>query len=44
MDALKLGMSAVDEIHPLLAELIQSLNNVRSLPADFEGRAKVREW
>lgn len=44
MDALKLGMAAVDEIHPLLADLIQSLNNVRSLPADFEGRAKVREW
>ncbi|KAG0325102.1 hypothetical protein BGZ99_001068 [Dissophora globulifera] len=44
VDALKLGMAAVDEIHPLLADLIQSLNNVRSLPADFEGRAKVREW
>ncbi|KAF8981687.1 hypothetical protein BGZ46_002409 [Entomortierella lignicola] len=44
VDALKLGMVAVDEIHPLLADLMQSLNNVRSLPADFEGRAKLREW
>ncbi|KAF9278569.1 hypothetical protein BGZ68_008495 [Mortierella alpina] len=44
MDTLKLGMTAVDALHPLLADLIQSLNNVRSLPADFEGRAKVREW
>lgn len=44
VDVLKLGMAAVDQIHPLLAELMQSLNNVRSLPADFEGRAKVREW
>lgn len=44
MDVLKLGMTAVDQIHPLLADLMQSLNNVRSLPADFEGRAKVREW
>ncbi|KAG0006911.1 hypothetical protein BGZ65_001988 [Modicella reniformis] len=44
MDALKLEMTAVDEIHPLIADLMQSLNNVRSLPADFEGRAKLREW
>ncbi|KAF9431223.1 hypothetical protein BGZ76_000504 [Entomortierella beljakovae] len=44
VDALKLGMTAVDQIHPLLADLMQSLNNVRSLPADFEGRAKLREW
>ncbi|KAI7828642.1 vacuolar protein sorting-associated [Gamsiella multidivaricata] len=44
MDMLKLGMGAVDEIHPHLADLMQSLNNVRSLPADFEGRAKLREW
>ncbi|KAG0000836.1 hypothetical protein BGZ80_006222 [Entomortierella chlamydospora] len=44
VDALKLGMTAVDQIHPLLADLMQSLNNVPSLPADFEGRAKLREW
>ncbi|KAF9109975.1 hypothetical protein BGX27_006933 [Mortierella sp. AM989] len=44
VDALKLGMTAVDQIHPLLADLMQSFNNVRSLPADFEGRAKLREW
>ncbi|KAG0196086.1 hypothetical protein BGX28_000144 [Mortierella sp. GBA30] len=43
VDALKLGIKAVDEIHLLLANLMQSLNNVRSLPADFEGRAKLRE-
>ncbi|RGB39251.1 VPS28 domain-containing protein [Rhizophagus diaphanus] len=44
MDALKLGMKAVDELHPMLGELMQSLNNVSSLPADFEGKAKVRNW
>ncbi|KAF9585164.1 hypothetical protein BGW38_003648 [Lunasporangiospora selenospora] len=44
VDTLKLGIVAVDNIHLLLAELMQSLNNVRSLPQDFEGRAKVREW
>ncbi|CAG8458429.1 5749_t:CDS:2 [Rhizophagus irregularis] len=35
---------AVDELHPMLGELMQSLNNVSSLPADFEGKAKVRNW
>ncbi|KAG9289870.1 hypothetical protein G9A89_015450 [Geosiphon pyriformis] len=44
MDALRLKYRAVDDIHPMLSELIQSLNNVSSLPADFEGKAKIRNW
>ncbi|CAG8460979.1 2769_t:CDS:2 [Ambispora gerdemannii] len=44
MDALKLKYKAVDDIHPMLSELMQSLNKVSSLPADFEGKAKLRNW
>ncbi|KAI8877201.1 ESCRT-1 complex, Vps28 subunit [Backusella circina FSU 941] len=44
MDALRLSRYAVDELHPILADLIQSLNNVPTLPADFEGKQKVRQW
>lgn len=44
MDALKLNMFAVDQLHPILVDLIQSLNNVTSLPSEFDGRAKVRTW
>ncbi|KAG2221564.1 hypothetical protein INT45_002578 [Circinella minor] len=44
MDTLRLNRHAVDELHPILADLIQSLNNVPGLPADFEGRSKVRQW
>ncbi|KAF9390195.1 hypothetical protein CPB97_009762 [Podila verticillata] len=44
MDMLKLGRTAADEIHPLLADIMQSLNGMRALPSDFEGRAKMREW
>ncbi|ORY99182.1 vacuolar protein sorting-associated [Syncephalastrum racemosum] len=44
MDTLRLNRYAVDELHPILADLIQSLNNVPGLPADFEGKAKVRQW
>ncbi|KAI8146541.1 vacuolar protein sorting-associated [Fennellomyces sp. T-0311] len=44
MDTLRLNRYAVDDLHPILADLIQSLNNVPGLPADFEGRNKVRQW
>ncbi|KAF9165609.1 Vacuolar protein-sorting-associated protein 28 [Actinomortierella ambigua] len=44
IDTIKLGMVAADQVYPLLAELMQCLNNVQALPADFEGRAKLLEW
>jgi ESCRT-I complex subunit VPS28 len=44
IDALRLSMRAVDGLHPLLADLIQSLKNVSSLPPGFEGTAKVMKW
>lgn len=44
MDTLRLNRYAVDDLHPVLADLIQSLNNVPGLPGDFEGRSKVRQW
>ncbi|KAJ1967953.1 Vacuolar protein-sorting-associated protein 28 [Dimargaris xerosporica] len=44
MDSLKLNRHAVDEIHPILSDLMQSLNNVSTLPAGFEGKAKLLEW
>ncbi|KAI7864930.1 vacuolar protein sorting-associated [Spinellus fusiger] len=40
MDTLRLNRYAVDELHPILADLIQSLNNVPVLPAEFDGRTK----
>eukprot|EP01040_Poterioochromonas_malhamensis_P002209 gene2208-2351_t len=44
MDALKLGQRAVDEIQPLIADLMGSLAKVRSLPQDFEGLVKIKLW
>ena len=44
MDSLKLNMVAVDQIHPLLSDLMQALNKVSSLPADFDGKMKIRNW
>ncbi|KAJ3092497.1 hypothetical protein HK102_006691 [Quaeritorhiza haematococci] len=44
MDSIKLNMVAVDQIHPLLSELIQGLNKISSLPLDYEGKVKIRNW
>jgi ESCRT-I complex subunit VPS28 len=44
MDALKLGQKAVDEIQPLVSDLMGSLAKIRSLPSDFEGLIKIKLW
>mmetsp|Transcript_20095 Transcript_20095/g.59672 ORF Transcript_20095/g.59672 Transcript_20095/m.59672 type:complete len:215 (-) Transcript_20095:769-1413(-) len=43
MDALKLNMVAVDQLCPILNDLLQAMNKVASLAADFGPKAKVRE-
>ncbi|KAJ3124456.1 Vacuolar protein-sorting-associated protein 28 [Nowakowskiella sp. JEL0407] len=44
MDALKLNMIDMDQIHPQLSDLLVSLNKVTTLPADMEGKKKIKEW
>jgi len=44
MDTLKIGMLAVDQVHPPLTVLFSALNSVPLLAPDFEGKAKVKEW
>ena len=42
LDALKINMLAKDSLHPLLSDVITSVNRVTD--GDFEGRAKIIEW
>jgi hypothetical protein len=42
MDSLKLNVIAVDEIHPQLSDLLQTLN--KSSIADIKGKQKIRDW
>ena len=42
LDALKLGLLAKDQLHPLLSDVIQSVNKVTD--GDFEGRGKIVQW
>ena len=45
MDALKLQQRAVDEIQPLLSELMNSLTKVPGLtPVTFESSKKISNW
>lgn len=42
LDALKLGIVAKDQLHPLLSDVIQSVNRVAT--QDFDGRGKIVQW
>jgi ESCRT-I complex subunit VPS28 len=45
MDAIKLELRDVDEIQPLISDLLYfGLNKVKGLPSDFEGKAKPENW
>ncbi|KAI9769887.1 MAG: Vacuolar protein-sorting-associated protein 28 [Candelina submexicana] len=42
LDALKLNMVSKDSLHPLLSDIIQSVNKVTD--RDFENRGKIVQW
>mmetsp|Transcript_12825 Transcript_12825/g.22114 ORF Transcript_12825/g.22114 Transcript_12825/m.22114 type:complete len:246 (+) Transcript_12825:77-814(+) len=44
MDSLKLNMSAVDQLFPLLNDLLESMNKIPRLGPDFDGKLKVKAW
>ncbi|KAJ9519757.1 subunit of the ESCRT-I complex [Haematococcus lacustris] len=44
MDAIKLKMLAVDQICPLLLDIITGLDTIRRLPPNFPPREKMKEW
>ncbi|GFO17224.1 vacuolar protein sorting-associated protein 28 [Plakobranchus ocellatus] len=44
MDKLRLEIRAMDEIHPDLRELTETMTRLSILPADFEGKQRVKNW
>jgi ESCRT-I complex subunit VPS28 len=44
MDAVKLEQRAVDELQPLLSDLMDSLTRLPDTPDDFEPNRQVRKW
>lgn len=44
MDKLRLGIKAMDELHPELRDLVDTMNRLSIIPESFEGKVKVRTW
>ncbi|MBA0815974.1 hypothetical protein Gohar_000686 [Gossypium harknessii] len=44
IDSLKLNMATVDQVHPLLPDLVTSPDKLGILPPDCEGKTKMKEW
>ncbi|XP_022187204.1 vacuolar protein sorting-associated protein 28 homolog [Nilaparvata lugens] len=44
MDKLRLEIKAMDELHPELRDLNDTMNRLSILPSDFEGKRKVKDW
>ncbi|KAJ2080257.1 Vacuolar protein-sorting-associated protein 28 [Coemansia sp. RSA 988] len=44
MDALSMDMRSVDKLHPLLSDLLQSINAASFLPTDFKWKSVFRNW
>ncbi|XP_025411713.1 vacuolar protein sorting-associated protein 28 homolog isoform X3 [Sipha flava] len=44
MDKLRLDIKAMDELQPDLRDLMDTMNRLSILPADFEGKQKVSDW
>lgn len=44
MDAVKLEQRAVDELQPLLSDLMDALTRIPDVPNDFEPNRKIQKW
>jgi ESCRT-I complex subunit VPS28 len=44
MDKLRLEIKAMDELHPELRDLVDTMNRLSLIPENFEGKEKVTSW
>lgn len=44
MDKLRLEIKAMDDLHPDLRELVDTMSRLSLIPEDFEGKEKVSGW
>jgi ESCRT-I complex subunit VPS28 len=44
MDKLRLGIKAMDELHPELRDLVDTMNRLSMIPEQFDGKVKVKTW
>lgn len=44
MDKLRLEIKAMDELHPEVRDLVDTMNRLSLIPSGFEGKEKVTNW
>lgn len=44
MDSIKLNLVAVDQLHPLLGDLLQGIGKVKLHGSKYEWRDKLKDW
>lgn len=44
MDKLRLEIRAMDDLHPELRDLVDTMNRLSILPPNYEGKQKVTDW
>ncbi|KAJ3436200.1 vacuolar protein sorting-associated protein 28 [Anaeramoeba flamelloides] len=44
MDSVKLNMIAVDQIQPILTDLMNSINKIENLPQNYQGSKRLMKW
>lgn len=44
MDKLRLDIKEMDQLHPEIRDLADTMNRLSLLPSNFEGKVKVGEW
>jgi ESCRT-I complex subunit VPS28 len=44
IDSLRLGLVAVDQLHPLLSEILRNLNKYSELASEYQGKSIIKEW
>lgn len=44
MDAIKINQVAVDQLHPMLGDLLRSVNKIPNIKSDVEWKQKLKQW
>jgi len=44
MDAIKINQVAVDQLHPMLGDLLRSVNRISNIKGEIEWKNKLKQW
>lgn len=44
MDKLRLNIKAMDDLHPDLRDLLDTMNRLSILPSEYDGKQRVGDW